>query len=201
MNLSRRRFLILASICVIVVASALGVLAWNSLQTFSPTYLQVSAFTQPIQFGWYGADVLYRNATVAEIGVLDSETVPSNLTEIPVKVSISHEWGTDLTSLELIFSSSSNPGLSVALGVLEGSPWPSVQFQRTSDGTGVLFNVADLGSMGTATVTLNFLVEMDTSQQSMNYNIYFRFGIQNAGHFTFSNGVAEAELDIQLTRA
>jgi hypothetical protein len=183
--------------CIIVVASILGALAWNSLQTVSPSYLQVSAFT--LRFGWYGADVLYHNATVAEIGVLDAETVPSNLNEIPVTVSISHEWGTDLKSLELIFSS--NPVLSVALGVLEGSPWPPVQFQHTSDGTGVLFNVADLGFMGTATVTLNFLVEMDTGQQSMNYNIYFQLGIQNAGHFTFSKGVAEAQLNIQLTRA
>jgi len=198
MNLSKRKFVILTLIGVIVVVSALVTLAWNSLQNVSPSYLQVSAFTHQDN-GWYSADVLYNNATLAEIGVLDSETVPNGVTEIPVTVSIWHEGGTDLKSLELIFSS--NSVLSVALSVLEGSPWPTVQFQRTSDGTGVLFNAADLGLMGTATVTLKFLVEMDTAQQSMNYNIYFQLGIQNTGQFTFSNGVAETQLNIQLNRA
>ena len=146
------------------------------------------------------AELVDNNAVVGNIGVLASNAVTGGATEVPVTVSISPDFGkTDLKSVELIFSS--NEILNVALAVLEGNPWPRVQFQRTIDGTGILFNAADLGFMGTGTATLGFFVEMDTGQQSMNYNIHFQLTLQSSAPFTFSNEVAETQLSIQYTRA
>ena len=191
--MSRRWWIISVLIGVVVVASGLFVYAWNSQLFVSSRYLQVSGFTPSA--GWYGANVLDHNATVASIGVLAYNGVAGNENEVPVTVSIWHEWGTDLKSLELIFSG--NDAQSMALSVLQGSPWPSVQFTRTSDGTGILFYAADLGAMGTGgTVTVGFYIETNSGQQTLNYNIYFQLTFQNGGPFTFSKEIAETQLYI-----
>jgi hypothetical protein len=198
MNVSRRWWTISALI-VVVVASTLVVLAGSSQLIVSSNYLQVSGWTHQDD-AWWGAELVDHNAAVGSVSVLASNAVTGGATEVPVTVSISPDFGkTDLKSVELIFSS--NEILNVALAVLEGNPWSRVQFQRTIDGTGIFFNAADLGFMGTGTVTLGFFVEMDTGQQSMNYNIHFQLTLQNSAPFTFSDEVAETQLSIQYTRA
>lgn len=196
MNMSRRWWMILALIGVVVVALGLLVLAWSSQLIVSSSYLQVSGWTQGS--GEYNAEFLDHNATVGGITVIGSNLVTLGATEIPVTVSIWHNWGTDVKSVELIFSTDGIPN--VALAVLEGSPWPTVQFHRMSDGTGVLFYAGGLGSMGMGTVTIGFFIEM-YGQQSMNYNIYFKLILQNGASFTFSNQVVETQVSIQYSRA
>lgn len=198
MNVSRRWWMILALVGVVVVALGLLVLAWSSQLIVSSSYLQVSGWTQ--DNGQCSAEFLDHDATVGGITVIGSNLVTLGATEIPVTVSIWHDWGTDVKSVELVFSSNVLVP-NVALAVLEGSPWPSVQFHRVSDGTGVLFYAADLGFMGTGTVTLGFFIEMDYGQQSMNCNFYFRLTLQNGAPFTFSNEVAETQVSIQYSRA
>jgi uncharacterized membrane protein len=196
-NVSRRWWMILALIGVVVVALGLLVLAWSSQLIVSSSYLQVSGWTQGD--GSYSADFLDHNATVGGITVIGSNLVTLGATEIPVTVSIWHDWGTDVKSVELVFSSNVLVP-KVALSVLEGGPWPNVQFHRTSDGTGVLFKVADLGDMGKGTVTLGFFFE-DYEQYNITYNIYFQLTLQNGAPFTFSNEVAETQVSIQYSRA
>jgi len=188
--------MILALIGVVVVASGLVVLAWSSQLIVSSSYLEVSGWTQ--DNGQCSAEFLDHSATVGGITVIGSNLVTLDATEIPVTVSIWHNWGTNVKSVELIFSTDGIPN--VALAVLEGSPWPSVQFHRLSDGTGVLFYAGGLASMGMGTVTLGFFIEM-YGQQSMNYNIYFKLILQNGASFTFSNQVVETQVSIQYSRA
>jgi len=197
MNMSRRWWMILALIGVVAVASGLLVLAWSSQLIVSSSYLQVSGWTQD-NFQC-SAEFLDHNATVGGITIIGSNLVTLGATEIPVTVSIWHNWGTDVKSVELIFSTDGIPN--VALAVLEGSPWPTVQFHRMSDGTGVLFYAGGLGSMGMGTVTIGFFIEMDYGQQSMNYNFYFKLILQNGASFTFSNQVAATQVSIQYSRA
>ena len=196
MNLGRRWWVILALIGVVVVALGLLVLAWGSQLIVSSSYLQVSAWTQGN--GQCSAEFLDHNSAVGGITIIGSSLVTLGATEIPVTVSIWHNSGTDVKSAELTFST--DGFADVSLAVLEGGPWPSVQFHRTSDGEGVLFYVGGLGFVGTGTVTIGFFLEMG-AQQSMNYNFYFKLILQNDASFTFSNQVVETQVAIQYRRA
>ena len=188
--------MILALILVVAAALGLLVLAWSSQLIVSSSYLQASQWTQ--NNGSYSADLLDHNVNVGGISVIGSNLVTLGATEIPVTVSIWHYSGT-VKSVELIFSTDGIAN--VALDVLEGGPWPSVQFHRTSDGTGVAFSTGGLGFVGEGTVTLGFFLEMDYGQQSINYNFYFKLILQNDVPFTFSNQVAETQVSIQYSRA
>lgn len=194
----RRWSTIAILIGVIMVTSGLFALAWNSYLVILTNPLHVSEFINQSE-GDYSADVLDNDVRVANIFVRVPKPVYGGLTEIPTLISIWHEEGTDLKSLEVIFSS--NEFLSVALTVPEGNPWPSLQFHRTSDSKGVSFYVTDLGIQGTGTVTLNFLIEMQSSKQSMDFSVHFKLSMQSEAPLTFSRGVAEAQADVRTLRA
>lgn len=182
---------------VIMIASALFVLAWNSYLILFTNSLQVSEFN--VENGDYSADVLDDGNRVADFFVRFPRLVYGELTEIPTRISIWHEQGAKLKSLRLIFSSSDF--LSIALEVPEGYPWPNIEFHRTSDSRGALFYVADLGIQGTGTVTLDFFVEMQSNRQRLDLNVYFQITMQKEAPLTFSREVAEAQVDIQTFRA
>jgi hypothetical protein len=99
----------------------------------------------------------------------------------------------------LVFAS--NDFLSIALEVPDGYPWLSLDFHRAkSDMKGVEFYVSDLGVQGTGTVTLDFFVRMQSSQQRMNFSLYAQIITQKNGPLVFSRELAEAETSIESQR-
>ena len=185
------------SIGIVLVISGLVLLAWNSYLILFTNSLEVSPFVN--DGGDYSADVLDNGNRVADIFVRFPSLVYSGLTEIPATVSVWHQEGTMLKSLELTFSS--QQFLSVALNVPEGSPWPNLEFHHTSDSKSVLLHVADLGIQGTGTITLDFFIEMQSSQQTLSFTLYAHLTMQKDAPFTFSRQVAESQVDIQTNRA
>lgn len=181
----------------IMILSALFILAWNSYLILFTNSLQVSEFD--VREGDYRADVLKDGQRVADLFVRFPPLVYGGLTEIPARISIWHEQGTQLKSLKLVFSS--DEFLSVALNAPEGYPWPNVEFHYTSNSRDIIFYVADLGFQGTGTVTLDFFVEMQSNRQRLNLNLYFQITMQNEAPLTFSREIAEAQVDIQALRA
>jgi len=190
----RRWSIIGASVGVFMILSGLFVLAWNSAFIVFTRRLEVSDFTD--HGGDYGANVLDYDIRVASIAIRVPSLAYSST--IPALVSIWHERGTMLKSLKLVFSSSDF--FSMALEVPGGYPWPSVEFHRTSDDKGVLFYAADLGFQGTGTVTLEFSLEMQSTQRRLDLNVYVQFTMQKDAPFTFSRQVAEAQLNTQTLR-
>lgn len=197
MSASARRWRRLSILIgVIMIFSGLFSLAWNSYLIVFTNSLQVSEFS--IREGDYSADVVDNGKRVADFFVRFPSLVYGGLTEIPAMVSVWHEQGTKLKSLKLVFSS--DDFLSVAMQVPEGYPWPNIEFHRTSDSKGVLFYVADLGFQGTGTVSSEFLVEMQSSRQRLDFNVYFQIAMQKEAPLTFSREAAEAQVDIQALR-
>jgi hypothetical protein len=196
MRVKRWRIMMI-SIGIVIVMLGLLLLARNSYLILFTNSLEVSSFVN--HEGDYSADILDNNNRVANIFVRFPTLVYNGLTEIPATVSIWHQESTKLKSLELTFSS--QEFLSVALNVPGGFPWPNLEFHHTSDSKGVLFHVADLGFQGTGTVTLDFFIEMQSSQKTLSFNLYAHLTMQKDAPFTFSREVAESQVDVQTSRA
>lgn len=199
-NLWARPWTVVA-IClgVVMILAGLIALAWNSSFIIFTRSLQVNRFESNGD-GDYSADVLDGNVRVAGIFVRFPSLVYGGLTRVPMRVSIWHESDMQLHSLKLTFSS--NNFLQIALEVPDGYPWSSLEFHRMkSDMNRVEFYVADLGIQGTGTVTLDFLVEMSSSQQTMNFDFYAQITMQKNAPLVFSRQIAEAQTSIEYTRA
>lgn len=181
-----------------MILAGLFALAWNSNLIVFTRSLQVNGF-EPSGDGDYSADVIDGDVRVANIFVRFPSLVYGGLTRVPMRVSVWHESDTHLHSLKFVFSS--NDFLSIALEVPDGYPWSSLEFHRTSDMKGVAFHVADLGIQGTGTVTLDFLVEMPSSQQGINFSFYAQITMQKDAPLAFSQQVAEAQTSIESKRA
>jgi hypothetical protein len=181
-----------------MILAGLFALAWNSNFTVFTRSLQVSEFEYDGGDN-YSADVLDGDVRVANIYVRFPNLVYSSLTRVPMRVSIWHESNTQLHSLKVVFSS--DDFLAIALEVPDGYPWPSLEFHRTSEMKGVIFYAADLGFQGTGTVTLDFLVEIPSSQQRINFNFYAQITLQKDAPLAFSRQVAEAQTSIESKRA
>ena len=199
-NLLARPWTIIAvSTGVVMVLAGLFAWAWNSNLIVFTRSLQVNGF-EPNGDGDYSADVIDSDVRVANIFVRFPSLVYGGLARVPMRVSIWHESDTHLHSLKFVFSS--NDFLSIALEVPDGYPWSSLDFHRTkSDMKGVEFYVADLGIQGTGTVTLDFLVEMPSSQQRINFSFYAQITLQKNAPLAFLRQVAEAQTSIESTRA
>jgi len=181
-----------------VLALGLFMLAWNSYLIVSTSSLNVTPFILLHEDGGYAANVTdSRNLDVAHIYVRVPSLVYDSATSIPVLVSIWHEEGTKLNSLELVFSSGKI--LSMALEVAGGYPGSGLEFHRTSDGRGVVFKVPDLGLYGTGTVTVEFLTEFYVD--SLDLDVFLHFTMQRDAPLTFSKQIAEAQVSTQTSRA
>lgn len=198
-NLRARPMTVVAiSLGVVMILAGLFALAWNPSFIIFTRSLQVSEFENDGGDG-YSANVLDSDIRVAGIFVRFPRLVYGGLTDVPMLVSIWHESGRLLHSLKLVFSS--NDFLRIALEVPEGYPWSSLEFHRTNNGKDVVFYVADLGVQGTGTVTLNFLVEMPSNQQNIDFNFYAQITMQKSGPLVFVRQMAEAQTSIESTRA
>nr|MDO8132618.1 hypothetical protein [Candidatus Njordarchaeum guaymaensis] len=199
-NLWARPWIAVAiSLGVVMILAGLIALAWNPTFIIFARSLQVTAFESDGD-GEYAADILDGNVRIADIVACFPSLVYGDLTRVPMRVSIWHESDMLLHSLKLTFSS--DDFLQIALEVPDGYPWPSLEFHRMeSDMNGVEFCVADLGIQGTGTVTLEFLVEMPPSQQTMNFDFYAQITMRKNAPLVFSQQIAEAQTDIESARA
>lgn len=69
-----------------------------------------------------------------------------------------------------------DPASSIALEAPRGYPWPPIEYHFTQDARGVLLNIPNLGVQGTGSVTLEFLLGVDSSrppQDSVRTDIAF----------------------------
>lgn len=181
-----------------LLALGLFMLAWNSYLIVTTSSLNVTPFILLHEDGGYAANVTdSRNLDVAHIYVRVPSLVYDSATSIPVLVSIWHEEGTKLNSLELSFSS--DKILSMALEVAGGYPGSGLEFHRTSDARGVVFKVPDLGLYGTGTVTVEFLTEFYLD--SLDLDVLLRFTMQRDAPLTFSRQIVEAQVSTQTSRA
>jgi len=182
---------------VIVLALGLFMLAWNSYLIVSTQSLNVTPFILLHEDGGYAANVTDSgNLDVAHIYVRIPRLVYSSATSIPILVSIWHEEGTKLNSLKLVFSSSEI--LSMALEVAGGYPGSGLEFHRTSDGRGVVFNVANLGFYGTGTVEVEFLTQF--YEDRLDLDVFVQFTMQRDAPLTFSRQVIEATVNTETHR-
>jgi hypothetical protein len=113
-----------------------------------------------------------------------------------VKLEIWHEEGTDVDEISLTF----DPMLTDALAFLApgGYPWPLAQFERTTDGEGVIYSIPHAGFQGTGTMVFEFLirkyiVSMVASPENQ-IRLHIDFTMHNGG--TFSKTTKHGEGDI-----
>lgn len=167
----RRNIKIATAVLVIVGISLLCSVALASrLEMFIfVENLHVEEF-ESVNDDSYAAEVLDGGVRVASIYIRAEHPAPQSL-DIPVLVSIWHSEETELDSLFLKFSGTDY--IQVYLEVPGARPWPSIHFEQTNDGKGVVFNVDDLGLQGTGTVTLHFLLRPFSEQHSFYFEARF----------------------------
>ncbi len=76
-----------------------------------------------------------------------------------VQISIWHEKGTIVDEVSFTFASIYYDALS--LKTPDGYPWPLAQFQKTTDGEGVIYSIPDAGFQGTGTMDFKFYIRKD----------------------------------------
>jgi hypothetical protein len=87
-------------------------------------------------------------------------------TPAPFEVSVPHATGTRLDAVRLRFTTDETPtGVppEVYLCRPTGTPFPPIEFGRTSDGSATTLSIPDLGEQGRSTLTLGFLLAGATS--------------------------------------
>jgi len=168
-GMKRKMKIVIAILVIIGISLLFGVIFASSLEMFILTEnLQVEEF-KPISDDSYAANILDGGVQVADIYIRAEHPAPQAI-DAPVLVSIGHSEETELDSLFLKFSGTNY--IQVYLEVPSGS-WPSIHFQQTSDGKGVVFKVDDLGFQGTGTVTLQFRLTPFSEQQSFHFEAKF----------------------------
>lgn len=157
--------IVIAILLILGISLLLGVVLASRLEMFIFTENLHAEEFKSISDDSYAADILDGGVRVANIYIRAEHPTPQAL-DIPVLVSIWHSEETELDSLFLRFSGTDY--IQVYLEVPGGS-WPSIHFHQTSDGKGAVFEVDDLGSQGTGTVTLRFRLKPFSEQ----YSFYF----------------------------
>jgi len=191
MKLNKKIFFVVFAAVIIIVAFSIMFL-YSSPLIFTRS-LPVGDFEKAGDS--YSADVTDSEGNrIADIYIgISNQTLTTN---VPVKFSIWHLQGTELDSLSLVFSSI-DP-FSLALETPEGLPWPSMNFHKTSDGRGVVLEVADLGFQGEGTVTLDFILQLFTKQLDLSLSI--KFSLHDEAPFTFTRSTVDAFLNVQIQK-
>ena len=149
---------LIAGAVLVVVLVLLGYILFSGkvyiTQDLRPGEVQVP--TTPGD--WYAMDFLSgkdgsRVATAA-VSVYSYENI------CYIWVSLWHEEGTAVDEISLGFNPVQPPD-ALAVGAPEGYPYPLAEFQRTTDGSGVIYSIPNAGFQGTGTLNFHFWLRKD----------------------------------------
>ena len=190
----RRKILFVAAVLLI---GGLALLLGTALASAMEVYvlaqrLQPEAFV-PHSDNAVTADVLKDGVRTANIYVR-VDPPPPETTGTTVLVAVWHAEETELDSLYVELSSEGI--MQYYLKMPEGRPWPIMQFQQTSDAKGTFVRIDDLGTQGSGTVTLEFVLKPFQNQHSFNFAV--RFTMHTEALIQLTQQEVQANIDVPL---